>query len=217
MGYYYGEVTGHYGTKTVAAVKAFQSKNGLKADGVAGAETQKKIAQNSSGGGSSNASIAELTTKKVYNIPWTTFKSNVTNFGYGTGKQATVYDVKTGMSFHIKCQSNGLHSDVEPLTAADTNTMLKIYGVSSVSSISYIRRPVLLITATGHGFAGSIYGQCHGTSTISNNNFPGQFCLHLQGSQVHASGNVDAEHQACVNTAANWSKNNGYELSLIHI
>ena len=39
MGYYSGTVDGVYGTKTKAAVKYFQSKKGLKADGICGPET----------------------------------------------------------------------------------------------------------------------------------------------------------------------------------
>ena len=42
-GYYTGEITGNYDSATVAAVKAFQKKNGLKADGICGAETQELL------------------------------------------------------------------------------------------------------------------------------------------------------------------------------
>ncbi len=42
-GYYTGAITGTYDSATVAAVKAFQQKNGLKADGVCGQETQKLL------------------------------------------------------------------------------------------------------------------------------------------------------------------------------
>ena len=38
-GYYKGAVDGVYGSKTLAAVKWFQSKNGLTADGIAGKKT----------------------------------------------------------------------------------------------------------------------------------------------------------------------------------
>ena len=42
-GYYTGAVDGIYGSKTVAAVKYFQSKNGLAVDGIAGSLTLAKI------------------------------------------------------------------------------------------------------------------------------------------------------------------------------
>ena len=47
-GYYSGAVDGIYGKGTVEAVKKFQQKNGLKADGVAGIETYKALGMNDS-------------------------------------------------------------------------------------------------------------------------------------------------------------------------
>lgn len=211
---YTGAVTGHYGTKTVAAVKAFQSSVGMTADGIAGPSTQKKLYGSDTSGGapstpSTSTPIASLTKGIVYNVTWSKVKYS-SDYGFPAGGTATLYDIKTGYSMNIKSQSNGLHADVEPLTAADTNMMLKIYGVTQVSSISYIRRPAILITSTGYGFAVSIYGQCHGDTTIPDNNYPGQFCVHFKDSQVHASSAVDADHQNCISDAANWAANNGY-------
>lgn len=51
-GYYVGSVDGIYGSRTVAAVKSFQRKNGLTADGIAGPSTL--AAMGISSGGSSN-------------------------------------------------------------------------------------------------------------------------------------------------------------------
>ncbi|MBO4897821.1 MAG: spore cortex-lytic enzyme [Clostridia bacterium] len=42
-GYYYGDIDGIYGSRTVAAVKKFQSANGLAPDGIAGPATLAKI------------------------------------------------------------------------------------------------------------------------------------------------------------------------------
>ena len=58
-GYYNGAVDGVYGPQTVAAVKAFQKKNGLKADGIAGKSTYEALGMNESakalqGGNSGN-------------------------------------------------------------------------------------------------------------------------------------------------------------------
>ena len=46
-GYFSGPVDGIYGTKTAAAVKDFQRKNGLTADGVAGAATLRALGMSS--------------------------------------------------------------------------------------------------------------------------------------------------------------------------
>ena len=47
-GYYNGAVDGIYGKGTVDAVKKFQQKNGLKADGIAGLETYRALGMNES-------------------------------------------------------------------------------------------------------------------------------------------------------------------------
>ena len=43
LGYYHGSVSGNFGTDTEAAVVAFQQRNGLWADGVAGEDTQSML------------------------------------------------------------------------------------------------------------------------------------------------------------------------------
>lgn len=48
-GYFQGPVDGIYGTKTANAVKKFQQKNGLTADGITGSATQKALGMSSGG------------------------------------------------------------------------------------------------------------------------------------------------------------------------
>ncbi len=56
-GYYSGNVDGIYGSGTLAAVKKFQQKNGLKVDGIAGKQTLEAMGIfNSSSNSSSNSS-----------------------------------------------------------------------------------------------------------------------------------------------------------------
>ena len=55
-GYYNGSIDGIYGTKTVEAVKYFQRKNGLTADGIAGPNTLKAMGISSGSSSSSSAS-----------------------------------------------------------------------------------------------------------------------------------------------------------------
>ncbi len=53
-GYYTGDIDGIYGSKTQAAVKKFQSSNGLGADGIAGPQTLKVMGISSSSSYSSD-------------------------------------------------------------------------------------------------------------------------------------------------------------------
>ena len=59
-GYYNGSIDGVYGSKTVAAVKWFQSKNGLTADGIAGPATLAAMGITSSGGGGGTTNNNDL-------------------------------------------------------------------------------------------------------------------------------------------------------------
>ncbi len=67
-GYYNGSVDGIYGSKTVAAVRLFQSKNGLTVDGIAGPKTLAAmgITSSSSGGGGVNNSDLNLLARLIY-------------------------------------------------------------------------------------------------------------------------------------------------------
>ncbi|MCR5145914.1 MAG: spore cortex-lytic enzyme [Clostridia bacterium] len=67
-GYYTGNVDGVYGSKTVAAVRRFQSKNGLTVDGVAGPKTLAAmgIVSSSSGGGQASNSDLNLLAHLIY-------------------------------------------------------------------------------------------------------------------------------------------------------
>ena len=68
-GYYTGSVDGIYGPKTVSAVKYFQRRNGLVADGIVGKKTASAMGVNlssSSGNTTSNSSDLNLLARAVY-------------------------------------------------------------------------------------------------------------------------------------------------------
>lgn len=67
-GYYQGSIDGIYGSKTVEAVKYFQRRNGLTADGIVGAKTAAAMGITLSGGGSGgyNSSDTYLLARAIY-------------------------------------------------------------------------------------------------------------------------------------------------------
>ncbi len=69
-GYYTGNIDGIYGSQTLAAVKYFQRKNGLTADGIAGTKTLQAMgifnSSNSSSSSSTNSSNLNLLARLVY-------------------------------------------------------------------------------------------------------------------------------------------------------
>ena len=190
LGYYSGSVDGDYGNGTKTAVKAFQKRNGLTANGKANSKTISKLkssstkaASSSSGGGGGSGTGTET-------LNW--FKHPNTIPHHATFK---VKDVKTGKIFTVKRWTGANHADCEPATASDTKIMKSIYG-----HWSWKRRPIL-VKYNGHVYAASMNGMPHGTQTIKNNNFNGHFCIHFSGSKTHGSKKVDSAHQSCIKTA----------------
>ena len=189
LGFYTAYVDGSFGATTESAVKAFQRKYGLTADGVAGSATLKKIES-----AVASASSGKMTTER---LDW----FNGGKYVIPNGAVFQIKDVSTGLIFSARRQSGGNHMDAEPLTAEDTAILKKING----GTFSWRRRAVL-VKYNGHVYAASIYSEPHGTNTILDNNFDGQFCLHFYGSKTHGTDRVDADHQKCVEQAmkATW-------------
>ncbi len=184
---YLNDVDGDYGGGTKAAVKAFQSRNGLKVTGEANSSTIAKLkssgAKKASGGGGSGSGTTET-------LNWFRTPNKIPHHAL-----FKVKDVKTGKVFNVKRWTGANHADCEPATASDTKIMKSIYGGWSW------RRRAILVKYNGHVYAASMNGMPHGTQTIKNNNFPGHFCIHFSGSKTHGSQKVDSAHQSCVKTA----------------
>ena len=187
LGYYSGSVDGDYGNGTKTAVKNFQKRNGLTANGKVNSKTLAKLnsssakkatASDSGSGGSGSTERLDWFNGGSRKIP--------------KGATFKVKDIKTGKVFTVKRWSGGNHIDAEPASKSDTAVMKSIYG-----HWSWKRRAVL-VKYNGHVYAGSMNGMPHGTQTISGNNFDGHFCIHFYGSKTHGSKKVDAMHQSMV-------------------
>ena len=189
LGYYSGSIDGDYGNGTKTAVKNFQKRNGLNANGKVNSKTLAKL--NSSSAKKATASDAaggDSGSGSTERLNW----FNGGDRKIPKGATFKVKDIKTGKVFTVKRWSGANNIDAEPASASDTAIMKKIYG-----HWSWKRRPVL-VKYNGHVYAGSMNGMPHGTQTISGNNFDGHFCIHFYGSKTHGSKKVDAMHQNCV-------------------
>jgi LysM repeat protein len=130
-------------------------------------------------------------------IPW----SEVHRI-FKLGTVARVTDVKTGIQFNIVRRGGTNHADCEPRTAADSAAMNRIWG-----GWSWDRRAIV-VEFDGYRIAASMHAMPHGGQGITNNNFPGHFCVHFLNSMTHGSSYTttgiptkDPEHQAKVREA----------------
>lgn len=180
LGYFKGSLTSYYGSKTYEAVRAFQRAKGLTVTGKADIATQRLLF--------SLAPDAE-DIQVIEKIKWFNDAKNL----FKTGTTAKIIDVTTGKSFTVKRTGGYYHADVEPVKASDTAVMKKMMG----GKWSWNRRPIIVVY-NGRYLAASMNGMPHSFDKISGNNFSGHFCIHFAGSKTHASGKVDAAHQAAV-------------------
>jgi len=196
LDYYDGKITGTYGSLTHDAVQAFQRDHDLSGDGIAGQKTIAAIQNALSGKVTSSGSIGSVNSDNiVYNLDWFTYLNNgiLTGFGIKKNEKVTLTDLQTGKTFDAKIQSMGNHIDAEPWDSRDTKVLASIYGKSSGSDLKgiYKRRPMVLTTKYGFSVIVSIYPEPHGDDTIANNEYDGQFCLHMSGSKTHGTDRVD--------------------------
>lgn len=178
-----GGADGTYGNKTTAAVKAFQSANGMTATGIATASVQYAIF---------NATTVSSGSTSM--LDW-----------YSTGyalinqyKSIQIYDINTGTTWNATYINGSAHADVIPASKADASKLT----ASNITG-SYIRRPVI-VTINGQKYAGSMYAVGHGTTNYCSY-FSGVMCIHFTGSKTHGSQSVDSDHQAAIQQALNYA------------
>lgn len=186
LGYYQGKIDGDYGRETKSAVQKLQKELKLKQTGNADSETIAAMF------GENTAPVAKGTTER---LNW--FRDGIDRIPRGA--TFTVKDCKTGKTFQCKRWAGANHLDAEPLTKKDTEIMNDIYG-----KWSWNRRPIL-VKYNGRIYAASMNGMPHGTTTISDNQFAGHFCIHFYGSMTHSTKKKDAAHQNAVAAAMDYT------------
>ena len=135
--------------------------------------------------------------RKVERVEW----FNGGNKLVKRGGYAYIYDIDTGLTLRIKRKGGTNHMDVEPASKKDTATLKKIAG----GTFSWKSHAVVLIKG-GRYIAAAINTQPHGEYTIKDNDFPGQFCLHMVGSRTYETDRVNPEHQKSIERVMRWSQ-----------
>lgn len=120
---------------------------------------------------------------------------------FSKGDYVQLYDIMSGITVRVRRLGGSNHAELEPASAEDTAKLLKMSG----GKFSWNSRPVIL-HAGGKFIAAAINTMPHGAQSIKNNNYDGQFCLHLVGSKTHGSNCENSHHQAAIKYAYLWAQ-----------
>lgn len=202
---YLAVADGVYGIRTYNAVAAFQKRNNLKADGVAGKMTLSRLY-------SGSAIPAQGTTIVIPPIspdmPNPQFKApdpaEVRYANWYTEIRAraklmpdvVIYDPDSGLHFNLHMFSFGKHADSEPPTEADTEILYEINGKDN-----WDPKYVWVIFSDGRVYIASIHSNGHTVDHTSTNGMTGHICLHFPRimSEAEATGPYAVRHQNEIN------------------
>lgn len=139
-------------------------------------------------------SNSAILASQVQSVDW-----SVGNRLISVGSYVQIYDIQTGTVVNARRLGGTQHADLEPASAEDTQKLLKISG----GKFSWNSRPVVVRIGSAYIVA-AINTMPHGGQLIKDNNFDGQFCMHLPGSKTHETNIENANHQAAIKYAYAW-------------
>ena len=182
-------VDGSYGNGTKEAVTAFQKRNSLTADGLAGAITQARLysgsaiaadssgssSGNSSGSGSGSAGSSGTAqgpnNSSIRLLHW----FNDIKPTIKSGQSIVVFDPATNLQWTLKLYSLGRHADSEPKSAADTQIMFQAFGNTN----TWTPKPVYVQLPNGTWTLATTHNVPHLSGSVSDNEFDGHLCVHF--------------------------------------
>ena len=201
LNYLSGNADGIFGNRTLDAVVAFQKANSLTADGLAGKKTLKALESADKNGTQKGSSASTAVSIQEESTPAKTSATSSSDSPASSstaagkngstiqllhwyndikptlrgGQHLLIYDPSTGLSWTLRVHSCGRHCDAEPLTAQDTENMLKAFGGEN----TWNQKGVYVQLPSGVWTVGSTHDMPHMTGTISDNNFNGHLCVHF--------------------------------------
>ncbi len=212
---------GIFGTQTYNAVVAFQKRNSLSSDGVAGPKTLTRLYSSSAlsvSGASATATPKPTATPQpiVTQSPYDGFTvpslGQVINANWYTDirdraksmPNAVIYDPDTGLHYNLHMFSFGKHADCETPTAQDTAIMNQICGINN-----WTPKAVWVIFSDGSVYLGSTHSHGHEVDHTPGNDLTGHVCLHFPRvmSEAEATGPYAVSHQNAI--IAEWSRIQG--------
>ena len=199
---------GIYGPRTYNAVVAFQKRNGLTADGIAGSMTLNRLSSSSAvpATGAITASVTNTTVSSpTSTVGFTVPKASQVKYANWFSvirdiarkmPDVVIYDPDSGLHFNLHMFSFGKHADSETPTAADTAILNRVVGVNS-----WTPKYVWVVFPDGQVYIASIHSHGHEVDHTPNNDLEGHICLHFPRvmSEAEQTGPYAVSHQKEIN------------------
>ena len=183
-------VSGTFDEQTRLAVIAFQQRNKLTADGIAGNNTKKVLFtgmdpvtgdQALPTIGDGLGKIDPPAASEIKLLHWyDDIKPTLR-----TGQVILVYEPVSGLAWNLRLYSLGHHADSEPLTKQDNDIMYAAFGYQNTwnQKAVYVRLP------SGTWVIASMHDMPHLSGSIKDNGFDGHLCVHFPRTMIECEKN----------------------------
>lgn len=203
--YLSGNADGIYGPGTALAVKEFQTKNRLTADGIAGKDTITKVNSVTAIANSSSVippaptqppapSRPTFTAPRASEVRYANWFTDIRPIAQRL-RDVVIYDFMSGKHYNFRIYSLGKHADGTTVTKADTDIMNSVLGERN-----WTPRPVWVIFSDGRVFMASTHSHGHQNDYISDNGLQGHLCIHFPREMEEAAltGPYAVSHQNAI-------------------
>lgn len=203
LNYLTGRADGMFGPRTFLALQAFQEKNRLDADGVAGQLTLAKL---NSANAVSNSGIiqppavttpppaAAFTAPRASEVRFANWYTEIRPIAQRL-RNVVIYDFISGKHYNFRFFSLGKHADGDTPTKEDTAVMNSVLGVNN-----WTPRPVWVIFSDGRVYMASTHSHGHETDYTAGNDLTGHLCVHFPREMEEAAltGPYAVSHQNAI-------------------
>lgn len=216
LAYLTGNADGIYGPRTALAVKEFQTKNRLAADGIAGKQTIEKLNSVTAVANSSSVippaptppptpSKPTFTAPRASEVRYANWFSEIRSIAQRL-RDVVIYDFISGKHYNFRIYSLGKHADGAPITKADTDIMNSVLGEKN-----WTPRPVWVIFSDGRVFMASTHSHGHQNDYIRDNGLQGHLCIHFprEMEEAMATGPYAVSHQNAILAGWDLTQNMG--------
>lgn len=202
LGYLNYRATGKYSDMTTNAVRSFQQRNGLPADGQTGAETMHVLFSDDAVRQGANprfsSAVGRAYTGAVREPGVVSSWETIGSF-FPVNSQAVITDCNTGETYTVIRTGGINNAEVTAASAQDSEKFSYLFG-----GYSWEHRPVL-VEIDGMRYAGSIFGMPTGLSSGGGSGMPGSTFLYFNNSRSDVYGLADEEHVLAITTASGGS------------